>query len=875
MSTLIQRQFLELKKQNSDSILFFRLGDFYEMFYEDAQLASRILGITLTARHKNTENEMPMCGVPARASTEYLEKLVESGYKVAIAEQIEDSVTGFISRKVVRVVTPGTSMEKGTLTPEKNNFLVAIIRSEENTKKNTKFSYGISVSDISTGEFRTAIFDTEISFFDELYKLNPAEILITSDLFSDEKFCIKLPKSHITPRKNLEVQNAKTALQEHFGLKNLEVFGLEKISLLIQVSAMLLNYLKETQKSDISHIQKITKYSVSDIMPLDAQTFRHLEIFQPIFEDENSATLLSVFEKTCTAIGGRTLRSFLINPLINAKKITDRLEGNEELFNNFELSEQLETNLKQIADLQRILARLVTNRGNGRDLAFFRDSFKVLPNLSTICQFAKSKFLRIHADNFIGLEEITNVLQKALVDNPPLEITAGGIFRDGFYSQLDELRTLTKNSQLWLDKFLEEKKEESGINNIKIKYSKNFGFCLEVSKLNIPKVPESWIRRQTLTNAERYTTEELAEYEEKALSAENKSFELEHELFLRLRKKILAHTNQIQKISKSIGELDVLLTFAKTAQRWRWTKPEIMQENKIFHIEEGRHPVVEKLSDTRFVSNDCFMNDENSRVHLITGPNMAGKSTFLRQNALIIFLGQIGSFVPAKAAQFGIVDRIFTRVGSGDNLAGGKSTFFVEMTETAAILNAATQKSFIILDEIGRGTSTFDGISLAWAITEFLHDKAKCKTLFATHYHELIDLAEKLSAAKNFHVSVSQNQDGIVFLRKIQKGGISDSFGIDVAATAGLPQKIISEARNILSKLESENLLSNDQPNLFSHFQLQQKNLENKKNCEEKIENKKIITEKEQKILEIVKKIDPNDLSPRDALEIIFDIKNC
>jgi len=848
MSTPVQRQYWELKNQNPDAILFFRLGDFYEMFFEDAELCSRVLGIVLTARHRGTENEMPMCGFPYHANEEYLEKLVEAGYKVAIAEQIEDPETKTISRSIVRVVTPGTSLEKGNLIPEKNSFLSAVARGDGH--------WAIAYSDLSTGDFRTALFEEEISFLDELYKLSPREILLETSLFREEIFCKKLPRSHITPRKKLSPVSAGEALKSHFGVEDLDVLGLEKITLLIEVSAQVLSYLKETQKTELQHISSLIRYSPSEVMSLDRQTFQHLEIFEPFQNGESNATLLSVFERPYTALGARRLRAFLANPLLSAEKINRRLKAVEEMVSSPGLTENFTQAFRRISDLERILARLVTGRGNARDMAFLRDSLAVLPEVAASCSRAKSSCLADNAETLSVFHALTEKLKVALLESPALEITGGGMIRPGFSEELDELHALTKDSKKWMEEFLERQKKESGISTLKIKFSNNFGFCLEVSQGQISRVPADWIRRQTLVNAERFTTSELSAHEEKVLSSESQSFALEHQLFLELREEVLRSASSLQGASHAIAEIDALLSFARTASLWRWNKPVITQDSAELAIEKGRHPVVEKLSGEVFIANDLQMSD-SSCLHLITGPNMAGKSTFLRQNAILIFLAQIGSFVPAKSMRSGVFDRIFTRVGASDNLAAGKSTFYTEMTETARILRLATKKSFVILDEIGRGTSTFDGISLAWAITEFLHNEVQCKTLFATHFHELVELVEDLPHAENFHVSALQKADGIQFLRRLEKGGISDSFGIEVAVHAGIPKKVIENARGVLERLESENLLSG-KPNLFSMPRSHQK----------------VQTAEKSETDILLEKLDPNALTPMEALEAIFRLKN-
>lgn len=811
MSTPVQRQFHELKKQNPDAILFFRLGDFYEMFFEDAQLCSRVLGITLTARHRGTDNEMPMCGVPYHSYEEYLETLVSQGYRVAIAEQFE-SDDGAITRRIARVVTPGTSMESGVLDADKNSFLVAIGRDKKH--------FALAVADLSTGDFRTAEFDTELSFLDELWKLDPREILIPSDLFADEKFCKKLPPALHTPRKVLKSAAATDLLKSHFGVADLGTFGIEKLSLLIAVSALALEYLQETQKTKLGHIQNLVRYSTREILPLDAQTLRHLEIFEPLIRTEEGATLWSVFEPSATAMGGRMLRSWMANPLLDAAKIAARHEATEALVCDTETTKNIRKSLHSVCDISRVLARISVGRGNARDLVFLRESLRVLPELSRQLESFDTPLLSakmLLENSFAPLVEALD----DLVDTPPLEITEGGMFRDETCPELDEVRRLKKNADQWLENFLQQQKKETGLSTLRIKFSKNFGFCLEVSKAAANKVPATWTRRQTLVNAERFTTPELSEHEEKVLTAETRAFALEHELFLARRETVVCHTPELQKVAESLARIDALSTLAITAVKWRWTRPQVSQNSDRFHVVEGRHPVVEKLATEPFIANDLRM-DSDSRFHLVTGPNMSGKSTFLRQNALIILLAQMGSFVPARECRMGIFDRIFTRVGASDNLAAGKSTFFVEMLEAAHILNAATEKSFIILDEIGRGTSTFDGISIAWAITEFLHDRIGAKVVFATHYHELIDCVENISAGQNFHVSVAQSEEGLVFLRKIAPGGISDSFGIEVAQSTGFPKSVIEKAKKILSKLEQENLAP-AQPSLFGSTRVREK----------------------------------------------------
>lgn len=900
MATPVQRQYQNLKAENPEALLFFQLGDFYELFYEDAQIGSRILGLTLTARHRGTDNEMPMCGMPIRAVQTYLEQLVELGYRVAIADQypLED---GSIGRKITRVVSPGATVEDGTLHPHTNTYLAAIARQEN--QKNT--FYALAITDLSTGEFQTALFHDEISFLDELWKRNPREILISSDLFADSDWCKKLPKSLQTPRKTLNASQSTNVLQQHFAVQNLDKFGLGQLDILVQVAATVLKFLQDTQKTDLSHIQTLKRYSTSEYMTLDAQTMAHLEIFQAIDLTQKQASLLSVFEKPFTPMGGRLLRTWLASPLLDADKITARHRSVRSLKHNFELSHRLTEALKEICDLERVLTRLVMKRCNARDLVFLRRSLQMFPGLKQTCAEFKLPDLQTYARIFDDFDDLYEELEKALVDTPPLEITEGGMFRDGYDQDLDDFRLLKRSADNWLANFLEAKKKESGIEKLRIKFSKTFGFCLEAPTAAAKNAPREWTRRQTLVNAERFTTPELSEFESRMLQAESSTFQREQDLFHQLRQTIVAQTARIQAASQAIARLDTLLAFARTAERWNWCEPEIQltenseqitdnsaknvkieplssqksstvplvegevkgepkkyeKNSQTLKIINGRHPVVEKISTETFIANDLQM-DQSSRFHLITGPNMAGKSTFLRQNALIILLAQIGSFVPAASCQMTIFDRVFTRVGASDNLAGGKSTFMVEMSETARILNAATHQSFVILDEIGRGTSTFDGISLAWSIAEHLHNHIGALTIFATHYHEMIECTEALTGGKNFHVSVTQTQDEIVFLRKILPGGVSDSFGIEVAVSAGFPTSVIKRSRTVLQRLE-DLAGDNPQPALFTF----------RDNVVAEKEPEKKELEKTSELEKILGKIDVDNLSPRQALEALYELK--
>jgi len=849
MATPVQRQYWDLKNKNPEAVLFFRLGDFYELFFEDALIGSKVLGITLTARHKGSENEMPMAGFPHHAHKDYLEKLIETGYKVAIAEQREDE-DGKISRYVARLVTPGSTLETGTLKADQAQYLMAVHYHE---KEN---NFALAYADVSTGEFCTTQFTEPTRFWDELYKLAPKEILLSAEDFKNESFTKLLPHALLTPTPDLKLKTATQNLKNHFPENHLSVTGIEKLENILILSARVLNYLAETQKTELKHINAIKHCQADDFMALDAQTFRHLEIFGSLNPGEHNATLWQTLKKPFSAPGGRLLRYWLCNPLLDKNQINERLTAVKELCETPSLRTPLETHFKTIPDLERLLARISSGRGNGRDLAFFREAFLLFPELAQTLKTSDSKLLNQAAPALSVFGDLCTALNEALTENPPLEITQGGIFKDGYHAKLDALLSLTQDSKTWLENYVTQCKTETGITHLKATYSRNFGFTLEVSKSNATKAPDSWTRRQTLVNAERYTTPELADYETRALAAEAESFALEHQLFIELQDKVLAHLQPIQKAAQALAQVDALLSLSRTARAYRWTEPTLLDELGVLNIVGGKHPVVEQLSTESFVANNLKMHPD-SRFHLISGPNMAGKSTFLRQNALIILLAQIGSFVPAKKAELSLYDRIFTRVGASDNLAAGQSTFFVEMAETARILHAATNRSFVVLDEIGRGTSTFDGISLAWAITECLHDKIKANTLFATHYHELIDLADDLSGAANWHVSVTQNKDGIVFLRHIKPGGISDSFGIEVAKLAGVPDSVVQNARDVLRRLESESLLSG-KPNLFSTAQTKEKIVE-------------IAVDSE--VDKFVADINPDELSPKEALALIYKLK--
>ncbi len=840
MSTPVQRQYWELKNQNPDAVLFFRLGDFYELFYEDAVVGSKVLGITLTARHKGTDNQMPMCGFPYHAHEEYLRVLLQSGYKVAIAEQQEDT-DGKIYRRIDRIETPGTSVSLGESDQTKNRIV--------STFSKYKNGYSCAALDFTTGSFWVFSSEKQSEVIDMIQSFQPQELVCTQDVFEDDSLMDAFPKTHRTVRNDKKKSENESKVLQQFQVPSFDILDIDSSTAEVHCIARLLFYIEDTQRTQTNHICHIQRYDQKHHVALDPITYRHLEIFESLHPDEKNATLYSVFDRASTPMGARMLRQWLAHPLYNEKQIQKRLDCVEVLLKDRPYRDQIAESLHQIPDLERLLSRCVIGRGTPKDFGAFRDAFSVFPNLYTLCKKSDGLFDE-YAVLFQGFESLYTLLDSHLTESPPVQMSIGGIFKAGVSKELDEYFDLFMNGKQWCDRYTEEQKKETGITTLRVKYSNNFGYCFEVSKSHIKNVPSSWERRQTLVNAERFTTPELKNYEERVLSAEGEIARIQQQLFESLRDQFLHFVSAIQKVSAGIAFLDGVHTLSRTALQWGWTKP-VMDDSGVLHITKGRHPVVEKLSKDPFIANDIVLKPEG--IHMITGPNMAGKSTFLRQNALLLILAQMGSFVPAERMVFTPVDRIFTRVGASDNLAGGKSTFFVEMTETARILRNATNKSFVILDEIGRGTSTFDGLSLAWAITHYIHDEIKCKTLFATHYHELIDTANSLKNVQNFHVRVAQDSTGIVFLRRIESGGISDSFGIEVALSAGIPQKVITHAKHILKRLESQSHPPQLQMGLFET---------------QKEQNNKVSP-----LEEAIRCYDINNKTPKEALDFLFHLK--
>lgn len=788
--TPMMRQYKQLKEKYSDAFLFFRLGDFYELFFEDAVECSRLLNLTLTKRQT-----APMCGIPHHAVDSYLGRLTKVGKKVAICEQLSDpSLPGIVERDVVKVVTPGTTFDERILEQKANNFIAAV------ASKDGKI--GLALCDMTTGFFQAVSKKDEEGLAEEIYKWNPAECILDAAAKNIPEFLKRFEKMAVFPHQMWD--EPADFLARHFGVKNLSAFGIEANGELIEACALLLHYLKETQKCELVHIRPPQILVQSDHLVLDDTALKNLEIFSNMRDGKQEGSLLSIIDLTLTPMGGRTLRRWLLSPLKNASQIEMRLDSISEFIENFQLKDEVHKLLSNVLDMERLLSRIAVGSGSARDMIGIAISLQSLGPLKSALAKAESKIfaqLLGRLGQLESLEILREEILKTVVENPPLSLKEGGLVRDGINKDLDELRKIAGSGKDFISKLQKTEIEKTGINSLKIRYNHVFGYYIEITKSNLGSAPPHYIRKQTLANCERFITPELKEYEEKILGAETKINELEYQIILQLRENVKNSTKEIQATAQIFGVLDCLLSLALAASKNGYCRPKIGAEGSDLIIKNGRHPVVERLAGQRFVPNDTNIS-ASERVILLTGPNMGGKSTYLRQVALIALLGHVGSFVPAQEAEIPLMDRIFTRVGASDNLARGQSTFMVEMQETAQILHCATRNSLIILDEIGRGTSTYDGVSLAWAILEHIHDQVGAKTLFATHYHELIGVAEKLSAAENCSVSVSEDNGKIVFLYRILKGAVDRSYGIEVARLAGLPKEVVNKARNILNDLE-------------------------------------------------------------------------
>ena len=821
------RQYMEIKNQNPDAICLFRMGDFYETFYEDAKTVARELNIVLTARGKG-ETRAPLAGIPYHALEQYLAKLIRKGYKVAIVEQLEDpkKAKGLVKRGLVRIVTPGTIIEDCLLDEKNNNYIFSIIKDKD--------IFGIAIADISTGEFLTSKAESMDKVISELNRFRPSECIIPlSQEDSDWAKSISQLGTIISGYDDRHYwdEKSKETIKEHFNVINLEGFGIANEEEMISASGALISYLIETQKTSLSHINKIKKFNDSEFMVLDASTQRNLELISNIRENSLRGTLISILDKTKTPMGSRLMKKWLLRPLIEIKDIKKRQEAVEELFDDRIKQEDIRENLRQILDIERLISRISYGSANARDLNALQRSLSFIPQIKRIIAESSSEILKNIA-NMDGLDNIHDIINKSIEDDPPLSLREGNLIKAEYDEELKKLKDITKNGKNYIASLEEKEQEKTGIKSLKIKYNRVFGYFIEVTKSNLHLVPQEYIRKQTQANCERYITDELKKQEELILGAEEKLHILEYNIFQAIIKQIAEQTSKIQQTAQSIAELDVIVNLAKIAADNNYTKPFINEEGNI-HIIDSRHPVLETLEDI-YIPNDISI-DTGNFIQIITGPNMAGKSSYMRQAALIIIMAQIGSFIPAAKASICTVDRIFTRVGAYDDLTMGQSTFMVEMTETANILNNATSKSFIVLDEIGRGTSTYDGVSLAWAIAEYIHDNIKAKTLFATHYHQMNKLAEKLEGIRNYNIAVREKDDKIIFLRKIIEGSTDKSYGIQVAKLAGVPVGVIDRSKIIMTRLEME-----DEIGEKIHAELKTKKKpvpEDKKKIKEKIDN--------------------------------------
>lgn len=804
--TPLMAQYYKVKQAHPDTILLFRVGDFFETFEDDAKLASKVLGITLTKRSNGAAGDTPLAGFPHHAIDSYLPKLVRAGYRVAVCEQMENPkfAKGIVKREVVEVVTPGVTLSDKLLDHKKNNYLLAISVLDQ--------ICGLSFCDISTGEFY--VFEIPLAQLGEqIESINPSEFLIPK---RDKEFLGKLierinPSLRITKLEDwiFNFDFANELLKNHFKTVTLKGFGIENLTAGIIAAGAVLNYLNETQRVNLSHLNRISLYNPSDYMILDHSTKRNLEITFSMNDGGREGSLISILDKTQTAMGGRLLKKWISAPLRDLDPIKKRHDSVEELLKNKKVRKELTENLNEIGDLERLISRICTSRATPREVVAVKLSLKKIPAAKELLDQLKVSTLKNISEQLDPLENIVEKISAAIIDSPPAAVNEGGIIRNGFSPELDELRDISLHGKEWIATLQQTERERTGIPSLKVNFTNVFGYYIDVSNAHKNKIPENYIRKQTLVNSERYITPELKEYEDKILNAQEKINELESQLFNEIRAIVANEAETIQKNARLIAMLDCIISFAQCAEEYSYVKPSVDESNKI-NIVQGRHPVVERILDpgNKFTPNDSLLDNEEQQIILLTGPNMAGKSVYLRQVGLIVLLAQIGSFVPAKEASIGIVDRIFTRVGASDNITAGESTFLVEMQEAANILNNATSKSLILLDEIGRGTSTFDGISIAWAITEYLHEnpEVSAKTLFATHYHELNEMAELFPKIKNYKVEVREYDDKVVFLHKVNPGRADHSYGIQVAQMAGLPLFVTNRAKEVLDNLESKEL---------------------------------------------------------------------
>jgi len=874
------RQYQAIKARYPDVLVLFRLGDFYEMFGEDAKIGSQVLQLVLTSREIGKGNRVPMCGVPHHAVERYIAKLLEAGYKVAICDQLEEPSPKkrLVHRDVTRVLTPGTLVEEAFLEAKQYNFLVAIsgtrdmgqgtreskqhLHSAPRTEHSLRF--GLAVAEVSTGEFAVTELDAK-TLWDELARLQPAEVLLPEQLATDETFVAQLKSvcetTAITSFDLDPFVEPERLLCQHFQVTTLDGFGVTGMPLAIRAAAMVIAYLKRTQLSALEHLKSLSTYSIGEFMLLDSATKRNLELVQSLRDGGVYGTLLWVLDETVTPMGGRLLRRWVLQPLLNVDRINERLESVDALYRNTLWRQEIREVLKSVPDLERLVSRVGTGTANPRDLAQIRSALQIIPKLREVLTSGPElpTLLQRVAERLHTADDLRQRLEEALVDNPPQRMTEGGIFRDGYHPELDELRYIARHGKELIAALEAKERERTGIKNLRVGYNQVFGYYIEVTKANLHLVPKDYIRKQTLTDVERFVTPELKQLESKVLGAEERIGQLEYQLFVELRQEVAQRSNELLETARAIAELDVLATLAEVAAKNHYTRPVVDEGDEIL-IKEGRHPVIEQVQrDKPFVPNDCRLDNRENQLLIITGPNAAGKSTYLRQVALIVLMAQIGSFVPAKEAKIGIVDRIFTRVGAHDELIRGQSTFMVEMSETANILHNATERSLVLIDEIGRGTSTYDGIAIAWAVAEELH-RIGCKCLFATHYHHLNELENLLPRVRNYRADVLEEGDKVVFLYRIVPGGTDKSYGIQVARLAGLPERVIERAKEILITLESNDQKVVSPPKTAAQIITTPVQL-------------RLFEFAPHPVLERLKRIDPDSLTPREALSLLYELK--
>ncbi|MCU6716807.1 DNA mismatch repair protein MutS [Roseburia amylophila] len=868
----MMQHYLKTHEEYKDCILFYRLGDFYEMFFDDAKVVSKELELTLTGKSCGAEERAPMCGIPYHAAETYLTRLVKKGYKVAICEQVEDPklAKGMVKREVTRVVTPGTTLNAQALDETKNNYIMCIAYIGDH--------YGISSADITTGDYYVTEVDSERKLLDEVNKYQPTEIIC------NEAFYISgIDIDDMKNRMGIVIysldawyfsdETAQMTLKDHFKVRDLEGLGLADYDSGVVAAGALLKYLYETQKTTLSNLVAIHPYTTGKFMIIDSSTRRNLELVETLREKQKRGSLLWVLDKTRTAMGARTLRSFVEQPLIERTEIEERYDAIDEFNTNAITREEIREYLNPVYDLERLITRVTYQTANPRDLIAFRNSIHMLPPIKTLMSDFQSPLLKRLYEQLDTLDELYELIERSIAEEPPLTLHDGGILKEGYNEEVDRLRKAKTDGKSWLADLEAKEREKTGIKNLKIKYNKVFGYYLEVTNSFKDMVPEYFTRKQTLANAERFITPELKELEDVILGAEDKLIVLEYELFREVRQKVADEVVRIQKTAKAVAQIDVFASLATVAEQNNYCRPKL-NEKGLIDIKDGRHPVVERMiQNEMFVANDTYLDNGSNRVSIITGPNMAGKSTYMRQSALIVLMAQIGSFVPAKSAKIGIVDRIFTRVGASDDLASGQSTFMVEMSEVANILRNATSNSLLILDEIGRGTSTFDGLSIAWAVVEHISNPRLlgAKTLFATHYHELTELEGKLNSVNNYCIAVKEKGDDIVFLRKIVKGGADKSYGIQVAKLAGVPDNVIERAKEIV-----EELSNNDITEIVQNISAEGSSKRSKPKLDEvDLEQISLLdTMDNDTILNELKELDLGQMTPIEAMNKLYELQN-